>query len=231
MATIDTTLFPEPGLYLIWPDGTHLDLTRAGIEANARAMLDDPLRIPSHVKAATEYKACDICPKRDTAEICHSNKTALPFLDDIDRYVSFDKVTAVFRDHDNEVLQVISTTMQEALKYVAILSLTQYCEVGKKYGDFFVGINPMMAPPAIAAAVYRNIHLQARGDMGKIQETIHTMQQELLHTTRCQMGRLQLISQHDAFLNAFVATYTITDFIFFELRRHLIEDGVEHPSK
>jgi hypothetical protein len=224
MPQIDIAGFPEPGLYLIWPDGSRLDLTRAGIEAHTRAMLDDPTRIPAHVKAAAEYKACEICPKRDTAEICHSIMTALPFMDSIDHYMSYDKVVAVFRGQGSEVLQVVETTMTEALKYVTILGLTQYCEVGKKYEPYFEGIDPLMPPPDIAALGYRNLFCDLRGDMGKIRDTIRTMQDEILQTTRCQMARLELISHRDAFLNAFVATYTITQYVFMELEKRLHQD-------
>lgn len=221
MTWIDIRQFPEAGLYLLWPDGRRLDLTRARIEACTRAMLDDPTRIPPQVKAATEYQACDICPQRDTAEICHSIMTALPFLEDIDRYMSYDEVVAVYREAGSDVLQVIETTMQEALKFISILSLTHYCEVGRKFGPYFEGVNPLMPPPDLAAAVYRNLFLAVHGDLDQLRSTIETMQSELLQTARCQIARLQLISQRDAFLNAFVATHTSTQLLFDQLRRHL----------
>lgn len=221
MAPIEISTFPEPGLYLLWPDGGRLDLTRARIEACTRAMLDDPTKIPPQVKAATAYRACDICPQRDTAEICHSIMTALPFMADIDRYMSYDRVVAVYRETDSDVLQVIETSMQEALKFVSILSLTHYCEVGRKFGPYFEGVNPLMPPPALAAAVYRNVVLVSHGDVAEIRRTIETMQDELLQTARCQMARLQLISQRDAFLNAFVATHTTTQLLFEQLQQHL----------
>lgn len=220
---IDTALFSEPGLFLVWPDGHRLDLTRARIESHARAMLDDPSRIPANVKAAADYQACDICPQRDTAEICHSIMTALPFMDEIDRYMSYDAVVAVFRGEESDYLHVIETTMQEALKYVSILALTHYCEVGRKYGRYFVGVDPLMPPPTIAAALYRNIYVDALGNMPEIESIIRTMQDEILHTTRCQTKRLRLISKRDAFLNAFVATHTTAELLFMELRRRLAQ--------
>lgn len=218
MPLIDTSEFACPGLYLLWPDGSRLSLTRSAIEAKTRAMLDDPSRIPPHVKAAADYKACAICPQRDTAEICHSIMTTLPFIDDIERYASFDRVTAVYREENSAPLHVVETTTQAALKYVAILGLTTYCEVGRKYGPYFQGINPLMTPRDIALAVLRNIHLATRGNMTQVAEVIHTMQGEILHTVRCQTERLRLVSKSDAFLNAFVGAHTTTSFLFLELR-------------
>lgn len=225
MPVIDTASFPDPGLYLLWPDGARLNLTRAAIEARARAMLDDPSKIPPHVKAAADYKPCEICPERDTAEICHSIMTTLPFVDDIERYVSFDRVTAVYRGDGQGSLHMVETSLQDALKYLSILSLTAYCEVGKKYESYFAGINPLMAPRDIAAAVLRNIYFEARGDMANVKELVDRMQEEMLLTTRCQMNRLRLISKSDAFLNAFVTVHTTAEFIFFALQRRLAETG------
>lgn len=222
MPTLDITQFADPGLYLLWADGRRLDLTRDRIAALTRAMLDNPEKIPPQVKAAAAYRACDICPQRDTAEICHSIMTALPFMDDIDRYMSYDRVVAVFRGEGDDILSVIETTMQEALKYVSILGLTQYCEVGKTYAPYFAGINPLMPPPAIAAAVYRNIYVDARGDAAKVEAIVRAMQEQILHTTRCQVERLRLISRRDALLNAFVSTHTTIQFVFEELHKSLL---------
>lgn len=224
MSLIDPSQFPEPGLYLVWPDGNRLALTRPRIETEVRAMLDNPASIPPHVKAAADYQPCDICPMRDTAEICHSIMTALPFMDEIDRYMSYDRVTAVFREENGAILHVIETTMQEALKYVSILGVTHYCEVGKKYGQYFHGVDPLMEPPELAAAVYRNIFFVARGDMQRVEQIVRTMQDEIIHTVKCQTRRLRLISKRDAFLNAFVAAHTTTEFLFMELRHRLREE-------
>jgi hypothetical protein len=223
MPMIDSTKFSEPGLYLVWPDGSRLDLTRKLIESHAQIMLDDPSKIPPQVRAAADYQPCDICPKRNTVDICHAIMTALPFIDDIDRYMSYDRILAVFRE-ERGGFHATETTMQDALKYVSILALTQYCEVGRKYSSYFQGVNPLMPASDIAVVAFRNIHTEAHGDMAAVEKIIHTMQEELLHTTRCQMARLRLISNRDAFLNAFVATYNTAELLFTELRKRLREE-------
>jgi hypothetical protein len=224
MACIQVADFPDPGLYLLWPDGARLDLTRKAIEEHVEGMLKDPARIPPHVRAAVDYQPCDICPERDKAVICHAIMTALPFIDEIDRYMSYDKVVAVFRDRDAHMLHVTETTMQEALKYVVVMGLMNYCEVGRKYGRYFEGVNPLMSVSRFAAAVFRNIHFEHQGNAAAMGEIVRTMKQEILHTTKCQAKRLSLISQHDAFLNAFVEAYTTTQYIFLELMKYLNED-------
>lgn len=213
MEKIDFSTFEEPGLYLLWPDGNRLTLTHSYITDCTQQMLDDPDRIPASVRAAAVYAPCDICPERDRAIICHAIKPVLPFLLDVDRYMSYDIVTAVYREVDSDMLTVAETTMQNALRFVCILSLTQYCEVGRKFGRYFARVNPLMPTSDIATAVYQNLFVQAGGDQKVIVSTIQTMGKELLHTTRCQMERVRLVCQQDAFVNAYVGTYTVVQLL------------------
>ncbi len=231
MATIDSTEFQESGLYLIWPDGNRLALTRSFISATTEAMLLSPDCIPPTVRAATGYQPCGICPERDHAVICHAIMPTLPFTEGVDRYMSYDQVTAVYREQESNVFCVVDTTMQEALKYISILSLTQYCEVGRKYGGYFKGVNPLMPPPDIAAAVYKNLFLAAGGNLPDVSDILLQMRDELLHVVRCQMNRLRLICAQDAFLNAFVSTYNVTELIFSELQDCLLQASSGHPPR
>ena len=220
---LDISSFTEPGLYLLFPDGGRLDLTRKEIEARTRAMLDDPAIIPAHVRAATAYQPCDVCPERATAEICHAILTTLPFADEIDRHMSFDKVTAVYRDERSDTVLVRQTTMQEALQHIAILSLLYYCEVGRKYYPYFEGVNPLMPTDLIAKAVFLNMYSACRGNMQRLEEILHTMQAEIMQTARCQMKRLRLICRKDAFMNAFVNTHSTTELMLMEVHKRAAE--------
>lgn len=142
MTLIAPSAFPDAGLYLLFPDGHRLDLTEDVISAAAQRFLGDPQRLPDHIRAAAEYQPCSICPQRNTAKICHAIVATLPFVDDVDRYVSNDKVTAVYRERGSAILEVSQTNMVEALKYLSTLSLMNYCEVGRKYFPYFQGVSP-----------------------------------------------------------------------------------------
>jgi len=229
---LDISTFPDPGLYLLLPDGERLVLTHKSLDKTTRAMLDDPAIIPDHVKAATEYKPCDICPMRDSAEICHAIMPTLPFFDDIDRYMSYDMVTAVYREGRDEMFTVCNARMSDALQFVTILSLISYCELGQEYGAYFEGINPLMPVDKIAKAVFLNIYLKSKGDIECIKDIITKMADNILHTARCQTARLNLISRRDAFINAFVNTDLIFQYIKNELRHYIKElsekDGSNH---
>lgn len=217
MALIDPSEFPQPGLYLLFPDGHRLDLTEEVIHRTTQCFLDDPTRLPPGVRAAADYQPCRICPKRETAEICHAIMATLPFVDEVDRYVSYDSVTAVYRGHGSAVLHVSATTMQEALKYLSLLSLMHYCEVGRKYFPYFQGINPLMPADEIAPRVFQNLYFDCRGDLDEVGRIIRSMQDEIQVTTHCQMDRLRLICRNDAFLNALVNVHSMAGWLDFDL--------------
>jgi hypothetical protein len=217
---IDFKLYTEPGLYLLWEDGARLALTRAHISTCTRNMLAEPDTIPESVRAAAVYRPCAICPERDRAEICHAIMPVLPFLQEVDRYMSYDRVTALYREVDSEILSVVETTMQQALKFVCLLSVISYCEVGQKYRHYFAGVNPLMSPSGMASVVYRNIYVTSDGDRERVASTVLCMRDELLHTTRCQMERVKLVCRQDAFANAYVSTYTVIQMLFEMLESH-----------
>jgi len=213
--------FPNAGLYLLMPDGKRIDLTRKDIDKSTCAILADQNAIPKNVREATAYKPCDICPERYTAEICHAIMPVIPFFDDIDRYMSYDKVTAIYRKKESDTIIISETNMAEALKFISILSLIDYCEVGHKYISFFSGINPMMPPDEIAKIVFKNIFFELKGNIEVIQKLVSTMSEEILHTAKCQVARLNLICNNDSFVNAFVSTDLITTFIKLELKEYI----------
>jgi len=58
--------------------------------------------------------------------------------------------------------------MQEALQFVAIFSLMYYCEVGKQYWKFFLGIHPLMDPEEMITRIHLNIYWDCKGDKQKV---------------------------------------------------------------
>jgi len=224
MPPLDASAFPESGLYLLLPGGEWVVMTHQGLEAATRALLADPAAIPEHVRAAVDYQPCSICPMRHTAEICHAIMPVLPFFDVLDRYESHEKVTAVYRDDVG--VMVIDTTMQNALMFISILSLTQYCEVGQEYACFFEGINPLTPVARIAKSVFQGIFLASDGDLPKVARTISTISRNLLQTAKCQTQRLCLISGRDSFQNAFINTEMIMQVVEIEFEKYLEERGM-----
>ncbi len=221
MHDCDISSFPDPGLYLLLPDGERIVLTHREIEKSTDSILNDREALPESMRSAADYKPCEICPERDTAVICHAIMPTIPFFDDIDRYMSYDEVTAVYREKDSKSIIVSETTMAEALKFITILSLSDYCEVGNKYLRYFSGVNPMMPADKIAKVVFKNIFLESRGNIERVQEKVYVMSDEILHTAKCQVARLNLICSRDAFVNAYVNTDLITSFIKKEMREYI----------
>lgn len=215
MGTLNLSLndFNEDGLYLVFSDSNQLFLSKEKIEQFASQFLEDPAKVPSSVKKAVDFQNCSICPKRGTGEFCEALRPTLPFLEMIDRYVSFDKVTVVFKEKDSEMLHVRYTTMQRALQYLSVLSLIHYCEVGKGYAKYFLGVMPLMETKEVAERIYLNVYWHCQGAAPKMKEIIEKFVKEIRYTSACQINRLGTICKNDAFLNAFVITQVVTELV------------------
>jgi hypothetical protein len=118
--------FEKGGLYLLFPDSTRLELTKENIEKVTDRYWQDLTKIPQEKRKAIEFQKCYFCPHKNEEDICDSIRPMLPFLDIVDQYVSYDKVIAVYKGNEDHLVHVRATSMQDALKYVSILSLLRY---------------------------------------------------------------------------------------------------------
>jgi hypothetical protein len=204
--------FNKPGLYLIFTDGSRLSLTKENIEHTVETYWNDPTKMPPQIKKATEFQRCYFCPLKRLEDMCDAIRPTMPFLDIVDKYVSFDKVTAVYREN-RDILHVSYTTMQNALKYVSILSLIYFCRKGRIYWKYFFGINPLMGGSEIASKFYLNLFFLHNGNREDINKVIAKFKEEITITTKNQMARMGLVCKNDTFLNAFVNTQIITEIL------------------
>jgi hypothetical protein len=206
--------YEKPGLYLNFEDSSQIALTRENIEATTQEYWMDPDKIPPDVKGAVQFKRCGFCPLKETENFCDALRPTLPLLNVIDKYNSFDEVTAIYKGNEKGLFHVSHTTMQRALRYISNLSLMGYCQVGRKYQKYYYGILPVMDTEQIANSLYLNMYWIHRGDEEVIDELISQMNKEITMTTENQMRRLRLICENDAFLNAFILTHLVTDVLF-----------------
>lgn len=211
--------YKEKGLYLLFKDSTRLILTKSNIEKTAAEYWSNPSKIPQAVKQTVEFQRCSFCPLKNRDDFCDALRPILPFLDVVDKYVSIDEVTAIYKGEEKELLRVSYTTMQEALKYLSILSLPQYCQIGRKYWKYFYGAIPLMNPKEIAGRGYLNAYWLHDGNRDKIINTFETFREDITATSQNQVKRLSLICKNDAFLNAFVNTQVITEFLNMDIEK------------
>jgi hypothetical protein len=212
----------DSGLYLFFPDGTSLALTRPLIEARAAAILSNPAKIPLRIKEAEEFQLCTICPKRnniDGGDTCHAIRPILAFWENVDQHFSHDEVTAEYWDADSGLIISAETTMQRALQFLSILSLMYYCEVGKQYWRYLYGVHPLMETDDVVARVYQNMFWANGGDVLKTRALITAFHDEITTTTHCQMERIRLFCSHDAFLNALILTQLAAEFLAMDAER------------
>jgi hypothetical protein len=216
-----TGLLSQPGLYLFFEEGTSIVLTEERIQSLAQAMWEDPNGIPREARAAADFQRCDICPLKGRGGICDALRPSIPFLKEIDRYASFDRVVAVYREHTQDVLHVSATSMQTALEYVSMLSLMYFCQNGRRYWKYFRGITPLTEFQETAIRLYLNIYWLHRGDAEAVNRVIDAFHREILETTRNQIKRMTLICRNDAFLNAFVRTQSATQLLALDMPKRM----------
>ncbi|MFA5060155.1 MAG: hypothetical protein WC676_05960 [Candidatus Omnitrophota bacterium] len=211
--------FTKEGLYLLFPDGQKVKIVRDEIEALSEEFWQDPKKIHPNIKEMPEFQPCGHCPHHGEDILCLALRPILPYLKNVDRYMSYQEVTAVFSAGDASNVKVSKTTTQQALKYVAILSLIYYCEMGNRYCGFLKDISPLTPPKEMADHLLSNIKEIYGEDKAKINEEIAKFQKEVLESAQCLTKRLRLICENDAFLNAFVNAQTALDFLLLKNRK------------
>ena len=205
--------FEKEGLYLLFPDSTRLELTKENIEKVTDSYWQDLTKIPLEKRKAIEFQKCYFCPHKNEEDICDSIRPMLPFLDIVDQYVSYDKVIAVYKGNEDKLVHVRATSMQDALKYVSILSLLRYNLVLQKYWKYYYGIIPIMGGREVATRVYLNMYWLHQGNLEEIKEMVKRFGEELIVSSTNQVKRLNLVCKNDAFVNAFVNTQLVTQFL------------------
>lgn len=194
----------EPGLYIFMPDGTRLELTLANIERVAAEFWEDPTKFSPEAKKAIELEKCEMCPDRGRPGVCHAIHPILPIVQQADKYRSYTPVRVLFKAEDGNLVRSAEVPIQQALSYVCMLSLICYCDVGKKYWEYYEGIHPLMQAHEIAHRLLLNINQANEGDPEKVRAIVEQFEREIMVTTRCVLNRLHLLCREDALLNAFV---------------------------
>jgi hypothetical protein len=220
--------FEQNGLYLLLPGGRRIALTREMIETFAHTFESNLDQIPAKIRSAVAFQACPVCPEKGSAVFCHALPATLAFVEALEGFKSYDKVSAVYRGTEPGLVWVPETTMQEALQFVTILSFMYYCEVGKKYWKFFLGIHPLLSPHEMIARIHLNIYWDCKGDQQKVDQVMQSFADEITCTCRCQVERLGLISKNDALMNAFVNTQAQIEYLAMSKGAVLEESFEDH---
>ena len=218
----------QKGLYLYFPDSSKLILTRDVIEQTATEFWNDPAKISPEVKEAAEFQRCHFCPAKAEEGLCNAIRPVFPLLEDIDKYVSYDKVTAVYIGDEPDIYYVSNTTMHVALSYISSLSLMNYCLNGRLYWRYYLGIMPFTGDVTLAAArFYMNIYWFHKGNQEEIDKVVSKLQEELRTKTKNQIDRLNMICKNDAFMNAFVHAQITSEFISEQIVDNVLQAHME----
>jgi hypothetical protein len=83
----------------------------------------------------------------------------------------------------------------------------------QKYWKYYYGIIPIMGGREVATRVYLNMYWLHKGNLEEIREMIKRFGEELRVSSTNQVRRLNLVCKNDAFVNAFVNTQLVTQFL------------------
>ena len=212
--------YAQKGLYLVFDDSSQLALTMENIKKTTDEYWNNPAKIPPAVKKAVEFQRCPFCPK-GRGDFCDALRPILPLLDIVDRYMSYDKVTAIYKGDDQDLIHVAETTIQGALKYLSIISLMQYCQVGRKYWKYYAGIMPLTEVEESSLRMYLNIYWNLKGDQEEIHRLIAQFSEQIRITSENQVKRLAAICKKDGFVNAFVNAQMAIEFLSLDIEQRL----------
>ncbi|KJJ83856.1 hypothetical protein OMAG_002277 [Candidatus Omnitrophus magneticus] len=219
-------MFNETGIYILLNDESWLALTRENIEKITQDYWNNVHKFSDKIKEMIEFQRCQLCPAKGGKDFCDALRPILPLLEIIDEYNSFDKISAVYKSNTDKIYYVSNTTIQEALQYIAILSLTQYCQLGKKYWKYYLGTVPLMNGQEVSKRIYLNIYWLCKGDKEVIQKIIKEFSETMRIIARTQVRRLNLICKNDAFMNAFINAHVITEMLDLNIE-NILEKAFE----
>lgn len=201
-----TEAYPNEGMYLRFVNGDTLDLSVARIRKLADEYWNNPAKLSPQIRNSVDFKTCSICPYRGQNVFCSALKPILPFLERLEQFSSYDKVTAIYRTKDN-VLCCADTVLQKALQFVTSMALFEYCEDAKQYHIYFKGVTPFMGWKESAIRIFLNIYWVHRGDEAKVKLTVKEMCAHVNITTTSCVKRLNAMCESDSFINAYVETH------------------------
>jgi len=211
----------QKGLYLVFEDSSRLALTRDNIEKTTAEYWNNPAKIPPAVKSALEFQRCPFCPLEGRGDFCDALRPILPLLDVVDRYMSYDKVTAIYKGDDRNLVHAAETTITGALKYLSVISLMQYCHIGRKYWKYYAGIMPLTDVEESSLRMYLNIYWNLKGNQEEIHSLIARFRDQIRMTTDNQVKRLSTICKKDSFVNAFVNAQLDIEFLSLDIEQRL----------
>ena len=209
---IKTDIYHKEGMFLHFADGGLLDLSKERVHLLTDEYWNNPAKLPPHIRKDDAFKTCNICPFKGQNVFCSAIKPLLPFLEEMEKFNSYDKVTAVYLKKEG-LAYICETNMQSALQYVTNMAIFEYCEDAKQYHVYFQGIEPFMDMTEALSRLFLNIYWLNHGEMEKVHAIIDEMRHAVTVTSKNCVERLNLMCKSDAFINAYVKTHILAEML------------------
>jgi hypothetical protein len=201
----------KEGLYLFFPDGKRVDLSRDRLNKESLRLEEELKSNPDKDYVDMVYRRCDVCPKKAVRGFCV--QPFLPVIAELGGYDSYAPVRAMYKPPGSDYVIVADTTLQEALKYVTILSFTDYCETGLLYKELFHGVNPLTSTMEIVRTVHRELYWNLAGDESKMKDKIAEMRTVMAGIAPNLMVKIRRMIPNDALANSVHKIHIISEFL------------------
>lgn len=209
---LNTKQFKKEGMYLYFQNGDTLDLSVENIQRLSEEFWQDPERLPLAMREHADFKTCKVCPYRGKDVLCSAMKPLLPFLEQMEKYLSCEHVTAIYAQSDGKIT-ISETDLQHALQYVTNMALFEYCEDVQRYQSYFKGIMPLMSLQEAIVRLAMNVFWIHRDQPLEADRVIAELREHVMETSKSCIRRLTLMCRSDAFRNAYVKTQTFIEFL------------------
>ncbi|MFH0984732.1 MAG: hypothetical protein V1882_04275 [Candidatus Omnitrophota bacterium] len=209
---LKTEQYKKEGMYLSFQNGETLDLSVENIQKLSEEFWKDPHRLPLAMRQHDDFKTCKVCPHRGQDVLCSAMKPLLPFLEQMEKYLSCDYVTAIYVQGDGKIT-ISETDLQHALQYVTNMALFEYCEDVQRYQPYFKGIVPLMSLEEAIVRLAMNVFWIHRDHPAEADRVIAELREHVTETSKSCIKRLTVMCRSDAFRNAYLKTQTFIEFL------------------
>ncbi|HON55913.1 MAG TPA: hypothetical protein PLM75_10080 [bacterium] len=219
------------GLYLIFNDGHHIDLTINTIEDYTHFFFDKKLKKSQMLMKHhdTLFEKCSVCIA-EKEKFCRAIRPFIAFLEEIDKYKSYERTLALYKNKNDDLIYMIDTDIQHSLRFLSMFSVLKYCSAGQKFAKYFYGLVPLMDGISFCNRLYLNIYWINKGNYEIINSEIEAFKEEMDIMLTNLKEKLDIICNNDAYLNSIVNFHIISLILSMDIESNMAK-AIENYTK
>ncbi|MBF0206188.1 MAG: hypothetical protein HQK53_04805 [Oligoflexia bacterium] len=171
-------------------------------KTNNPSTTNNPKYISTLMKKSFIFHKCGFCTGLEQG-ICNGLKPYLPLIPLFEKHSSNEKIIFAKKEKDKYLI-LDNIPLSSVLKYIALDSITHYCNATSAFSKYFSGITADMELSEISKRIYLNIYWSSRGDLTFTNQEVTRIAEILLRSTQNRLEKLKLLTKSNAFADAFI---------------------------